>query len=925
MSGPVVATTTAMSRKGLLEVKVTERAVIVGSEYMFPINSIHAPGLNSSVIANKARASYAPSIIKEPPAVEKPPEKRRPGRPPGYFLGPTSCAYCRQQHRRCDFNTVCHRCAKAKIPCDRSGTVERPSVIVREARIAAKAEVAEAAAAALAAAVAAGLAVPPDPKPIKDVPGHLSFKSSQKRRRSPSPSDINRGNIIEHSVKRIAAPSIFQKYDPSIYIHPRGYTVPRVNGRRIYNVEETIRKRFARMRKDDRQILFKGQPAPRFGLNKSTSSEKGKRFEIKPLANKREAGRSTGIGASLFKRHLQRQAKASKLLQSGSKFLLKRKSKKNISETLVVPQKRSHAFLEETEDSESGSEQRSKPKVRLVKKTYLKSGLYSADLKVNHDTPPPANKVSSVLRHATRSQSATPGSNGGFFQLPINYGSVLMTKQRDFRLPFDIMQAWQVGMLRQTKQPEPFVKIRSNIFVERKRRIETSPMVCHCKPPPPGSGRIGCGEDCYNRVMFYECISAHCPCGDQCSNQRFQRKHDESNLRVIFTPERGFGLKSLAPIKKGNMVIEYRGEVISQVLCHERMETIYKENKNFYFLEYEKGEVVDACLKGTNARFVNHSCSPNSHIEKWFLNGEMSIGIFASQDIPAGSEIFYDYNFNSFSGAQKQICRCGAPNCRGYIGERISKSKELALQQQANGSSSSSSTRVNKKEDGRKRKAGRRKLDDPSMASVRFGQMPSLRNIRQRQSDKYKEEKMAAIRYTHLFMFRNIRLVESKYVKYAQTKSRSQQETVSKPWLTQARQCRKRSLEGVVEDLKAAAAEKEDEERRAMEVHEEENGSSVAGDDHSEQRSMTPVVVVEEEVDADAYYRVQQQDDSDHGLRDLDQESRSSASLSSDKDSDLVHKLEDEPYGSQNRLPLSVQEDEDEKVDELEHDSEMDS
>lgn len=53
-------------------------------------------------------------------------------------------------------------------------------------------------------------------------------------------------------------------------------------------------------------------------------------------------------------------------------------------------------------------------------------------------------------------------------------------------------------------------------------------------------------------------------------------------------------------------MIEYRGEVISQNLSLERMEGIYKNNKNFYFLEYEKGEVVDACRKGTNARFVNH-------------------------------------------------------------------------------------------------------------------------------------------------------------------------------------------------------------------------------------------------------------------------------------------------------------------------------
>ncbi|ORZ26571.1 hypothetical protein BCR41DRAFT_300963, partial [Lobosporangium transversale] len=305
--------------------------------------------------------------------------------------------------------------------------------------------------------------------------------------------------------------------------------------------------------------------------------------------------------------------------------------------------------------------------------------------------------------------------------LPINYGAVLMSNQSDFCLPFDIMQAWKAGLLRKAMQPEPFIKIRSNIFVERKRRTETSPMVCHCTPPPPGAGKVGCGEDCYNRVMFYECISAHCPCGDQCSNQRFQKKHDEDHLRVIWTQERGFGIQTMAPIKKGSLVIEYRGEVISQNECHRRMKTIYKNNKNFYFLEYEKGEVVDACQKGTNARFVNHSCSPNSQIEKWFLNGEMSIGIFASQDIPAGTEISYDYNFSSFSGAQKQKCRCGAPNCRGYIGERISKSKDLP----ATGSGSSlafasvsqlPSGRSGKKADARKRKAGRRKVNKVLLA-----------------------------------------------------------------------------------------------------------------------------------------------------------------------------------------------------------------
>lgn len=97
------------------------------------------------------------------------------------------------------------------------------------------------------------------------------------------------------------------------------------------------------------------------------------------------------------------------------------------------------------------------------------------------------------------------------------------------------------------------------------------------------------------------------------------------------------------------------------------------------------------------------------------------------------------------------------------------------------------------------------------MSSVRFGQMPTVGQIRQRQSDKYKLGKMIAIRFTRLFLFRNIRVVESKYVRYAQTKSRSNQEDLGqKMWLIQARQGRKRSLEGVIDDLRANIAEEED-------------------------------------------------------------------------------------------------------------------
>ncbi|CAG8776609.1 11938_t:CDS:2, partial [Acaulospora morrowiae] len=49
-------------------------------------------------------------------------------------------------------------------------------------------------------------------------------------------------------------------------------------------------------------------------------------------------------------------------------------------------------------------------------------------------------------------------------------------------------------------------------------------------------------------------------------------------------------------------------------------------------------------------------------------NGELFIGVFASYDIPANTELTYDYNFSTFGGAEEQECLCGALTCRGVMG-----------------------------------------------------------------------------------------------------------------------------------------------------------------------------------------------------------------------------------------------------------------
>lgn len=80
--------------------------------------------------------------------------------------------------------------------------------------------------------------------------------------------------------------------------------------------------------------------------------------------------------------------------------------------------------------------------------------------------------------------------------------------------------------------------------------------------------------------------------------------------------------------------------------------------------------IIDA-TRGSIARFVNHSCDPNCRMEKWTVNGKPRMALFAgNRGIMTGDELTYDYNFDPYSQKNVQECRCGAVNCRGFLGPR---------------------------------------------------------------------------------------------------------------------------------------------------------------------------------------------------------------------------------------------------------------
>ncbi|PKU70557.1 Histone-lysine N-methyltransferase ASHH1 [Dendrobium catenatum] len=124
------------------------------------------------------------------------------------------------------------------------------------------------------------------------------------------------------------------------------------------------------------------------------------------------------------------------------------------------------------------------------------------------------------------------------------------------------------------------------------------------------------------------------------------------------------------PLQAGQFVIEYCGEVISWKEAKQRSQAYETEGlKDAYIISLDAHETIDATRKGNLARFINHSCGPNCETRKWNVLGEIRVGIFAKHDIPAGTELSYNYNFEWYGGA-KVRCLCGAACCSDFLGAK---------------------------------------------------------------------------------------------------------------------------------------------------------------------------------------------------------------------------------------------------------------
>lgn len=191
------------------------------------------------------------------------------------------------------------------------------------------------------------------------------------------------------------------------------------------------------------------------------------------------------------------------------------------------------------------------------------------------------------------------------------------------------------------------------------------------------------------KSMIYEC-SYRCACqGTDCWNHVVQNGR-QVRLEIFDTGARGCGLRSPDSIIAGQFIDRYLGEVITRTEADSR-ELADQDGQSYLFgldflpsvIDSDESEsdddefyVIDGQKVGSPTRFMNHSCNPNCKIFPVTTENPADtklyyLAFFALRDIPAGTELTFDYN-PSWDGSKKidphaVKCLCGEKKCRGQL------------------------------------------------------------------------------------------------------------------------------------------------------------------------------------------------------------------------------------------------------------------
>jgi len=123
------------------------------------------------------------------------------------------------------------------------------------------------------------------------------------------------------------------------------------------------------------------------------------------------------------------------------------------------------------------------------------------------------------------------------------------------------------------------------------------------------------------------------------------------------SPIHGTGGFAHANLPEGTRVIEYGGERI------DKRESLARCIRGEPFIFHLDGQWnLDGNVDWNPARFLNHSCAPNCEAD--LIEGR--IWIITLRPVARGEELTFNYGYDLVD-YREHPCRCGAPECVGYI------------------------------------------------------------------------------------------------------------------------------------------------------------------------------------------------------------------------------------------------------------------
>jgi len=209
--------------------------------------------------------------------------------------------------------------------------------------------------------------------------------------------------------------------------------------------------------------------------------------------------------------------------------------------------------------------------------------------------------------------------------------------------------------------------LTSNEYIDIDPAAVKSSVTFWCKCTMPPKGKSACfDEQCENKMKRVECDLPLCKAGDQCSNRSIQN-NTPSKLAIT----EGFGesiVVATQDVPKGVFMGQYTGQVLTKQKLEERITTEYTKQQKLYVLPLTQELVVDATLKGSITRLACHSCSPNTEVVPWKVQGLDCLAMYSIRDIKTNESITFNHKPQIQLLRRSTRCNCGARNCQKILG-----------------------------------------------------------------------------------------------------------------------------------------------------------------------------------------------------------------------------------------------------------------